>query len=168
MTGKFPACVLNIGISPELLDVNVSPSKTEVRFAYEKNVFDAVHFAVRNAVLNGDNGREIKLSKPEIPEEKPDTRPTARIMLEKATQAIEKAADSSPADDSGKQYDGYLAEKWREIAGTAERGWCGDHHSADGGGIAPRCSALCRWKKDDDPLCFSGGKGSAEAAGQES
>lgn len=98
MTGKFPACVLNIGISPELLDVNVSPSKTEVRFAYEKNVFDAVHFAVRNAVLNGDNGREIKLSKPEIPEEKPDTRPTARIMLEKATAAIEKAADSSPAE----------------------------------------------------------------------
>lgn len=95
MTGKFPACVLNIGISPELLDVNVSPSKTEVRFAYEKNVFDAVHFAVRNAILNGDNGREIKLSKPEIPEEKPDTRPAARIMLEKATAAIEKAADSS-------------------------------------------------------------------------
>ena len=99
MTGKFPACVLNIGISPELLDVNVSPSKTEVRFAYEKNVFDAVHFAVRNAILNADNGREIKLSKPEIPEEKPDTRPSARIMLEKATAAIEKAADSSTAEE---------------------------------------------------------------------
>lgn len=93
MTGKFPACVLNVGLSPELLDVNVSPSKTEVRFAYEKNVFDAVHFAVKNAILNADSGREVKLSpvKPSVPEEKPDIRPKDSIMADKVSAAIEKA-----------------------------------------------------------------------------
>lgn len=94
MTGKFPACVLNVGLSPELLDVNVSPSKTEVRFAYEKNVFDAVHFAVKNAILNADSGREVKLTpvKPSVPEEKPDIRPNDSIMSDKVSAAIEKAA----------------------------------------------------------------------------
>lgn len=93
MTGKFPACVLNVGLSPELLDVNVSPSKTEVRFAYEKNVFDAVHFAVKNAILNADSGREVRLSpvKPSVPEEKPDIRPKDSIMADKVSAAIEKA-----------------------------------------------------------------------------
>ena len=42
MVGKFPACILNISLSPETVDVNVLPAKTEIRFAYEKPVFDAV------------------------------------------------------------------------------------------------------------------------------
>lgn len=95
MTGKFPACVLNIVLSPELCDVNVSPSKTEVRFAYEKNVFDAIHFGVRNAILNADSGRKISLEKKEIPVAKPDTRSNESIMLEKALAAV-SAASSAP------------------------------------------------------------------------
>lgn len=75
MTGKFPACILNISINPELCDVNVSPSKTEVRFADEKGIFDLINFGVKNGILNADNRREIKLEKQTAPvmayEEKP-------------------------------------------------------------------------------------------------
>ena len=39
MVGKFPACVLNIEMPAGDVDVNVSPSKTEVRFADEKMIF---------------------------------------------------------------------------------------------------------------------------------
>ena len=107
MTGKFPACVLNVGLSPELLDVNVSPSKTEVRFAYEKNVFDAVHFAVKNAILNADSGREIKLSptKPSVPEEKPDIRANESIMADKVRAAIEKAVTAEEAGEERENSD---------------------------------------------------------------
>lgn len=52
MTGKFPACVLSIYISPHDMDVNIHPSKAEVRFADEKKVSDAVFFAVKNALMN--------------------------------------------------------------------------------------------------------------------
>lgn len=62
MTGKFPACMLNIRLSPTEVDVNVSPSKTEVRFTSEKSVFDAVHYGIKNAILNADNTRKISLN----------------------------------------------------------------------------------------------------------
>lgn len=65
MVGKFPACILDITLSPDSVDVNVHPAKTEIRFAYEKPVFDAVYFAVKNALVNAaDDRRRIELEKP--------------------------------------------------------------------------------------------------------
>lgn len=65
MVGKFPACILDITLSPDSVDVNVHPAKTEIRFAYEKPVFDAVYFAVKNALVNAaDDKRQIELEKP--------------------------------------------------------------------------------------------------------
>lgn len=53
MAGKFPSCVLNISVPNFLVDVNVHPAKVEVRFANEKAIFNAVYYAVKNA-LDGD------------------------------------------------------------------------------------------------------------------
>lgn len=63
MTGKFPTCVLNVNLDPALLDANISPAKTEVRFSNDKAVFDAVYYAVKNALLGYDESREIVLPK---------------------------------------------------------------------------------------------------------
>lgn len=52
MTGKFPSCILNIEISPELVDVNVHPAKIEARFANEKELFNAVYYCAKNAIDN--------------------------------------------------------------------------------------------------------------------
>lgn len=54
MVGKFPSCVLNITVPFNFVDVNVHPAKTEVRFASEKEVFNAVFYAVKNALAKGD------------------------------------------------------------------------------------------------------------------
>lgn len=51
MTGKFPAGVLNIYAPPIIVDVNVHPTKAEVRFSDEKLVFNALFFAVKNALM---------------------------------------------------------------------------------------------------------------------
>ena len=51
MTGKFPACVLLVDLAPSAMDVNIHPTKAEVRFTNEKSVSDAIYFAVKNAMM---------------------------------------------------------------------------------------------------------------------
>lgn len=46
MKGKFPGCVLMVELPVNLVDVNVHPAKTQVKFAQEKPVFDAVYHTV--------------------------------------------------------------------------------------------------------------------------
>lgn len=70
MVGKFPACVLCINTDPAKVDANIHPTKTEVRFTEEKTVFDAVYFAVKNALMGFDESREIQL--PAAPAARPE------------------------------------------------------------------------------------------------
>ncbi|MBR2916097.1 MAG: DNA mismatch repair endonuclease MutL [Clostridia bacterium] len=53
MVGKFPFFVLNINLSPSLVDVNVHPAKTEIKIADEKRVYDIVYSAVSQALSSG-------------------------------------------------------------------------------------------------------------------
>ena len=63
MVGKFPSCVLNLTMPFNFVDVNVHPAKTEVRFASEKEVFNAVYYAVKNALVAGDERPSQDVSK---------------------------------------------------------------------------------------------------------
>ena len=64
MVGKFPSCVLNIEISYRNVDVNVHPSKIEVRFIKEKPVFDAVYHGVKTALNKEDKPNTMSFEKP--------------------------------------------------------------------------------------------------------
>ena len=43
MQGRFPGAILMLDMPAELVDVNVHPAKTEIRFARESDVFDTVY-----------------------------------------------------------------------------------------------------------------------------
>ena len=51
LTGRHPIAVVNIQLDPALLDVNVHPAKTEIRFLKERRVFAVVVRAVRQVLL---------------------------------------------------------------------------------------------------------------------
>ena len=50
MVGKFPGCALYITLPNGLVDVNVHPTKAEVKFAKEKPVFDGVYYGTLAAL----------------------------------------------------------------------------------------------------------------------
>ncbi len=62
LTGRFPSCVLYITISCGSVDVNVHPTKNEVKFSEEKKVFDAVYYAALGALESERGTAEVKLS----------------------------------------------------------------------------------------------------------
>ena len=56
MVGRFPGCVLHLQTKLNAVDVNVHPTKQEVKFGSDKKVFDAVYYAVKST-LEGDHTR---------------------------------------------------------------------------------------------------------------
>lgn len=89
--GTYPSCVLNIGLDPTMVDVNVHPAKTEVRFSDEQSVFSAVFYAVKSAL----------------------TKDTTRVAFE------QKKNVAAPYRDRGEQLEMRAAESVRYTYGTA-------------------------------------------------
>jgi len=61
MTGRYPIAVLMVEIPPHEVDVNVHPTKAEVRFRDPNAVFSAIQRAVRMAVIGKANAPDIRL-----------------------------------------------------------------------------------------------------------
>ena len=84
MVGKFPGCVIHLTVSPAQVDVNVHPTKTEVKFQREQAVFAAVYHAVLSA-LDRDH-----------------TRPQAAIPGVKPSDTVTPNQASLPLNDGAK------------------------------------------------------------------
>lgn len=69
MVGRFPGCVLYITLPNGLVDVNVHPTKAEVKFAKEKPVFDGVYYGTL-AALGRKSAPQAMSNAPFAPEAK--------------------------------------------------------------------------------------------------
>ncbi len=61
MQGRFPVCVLHLNIDPQLCDVNVHPSKAEIKFANEKPVFDVIYWGAKNSLYAIRDTRKLQM-----------------------------------------------------------------------------------------------------------
>jgi len=59
--GRHPVIFLDLTMNPKLLDVNVHPSKAEVRFAFQQEVHQLVSEGVRNALSRNEKADPVAL-----------------------------------------------------------------------------------------------------------
>ena len=93
---KFPSCVLNIGLNPASVDVNVHPAKLEVKFANEKLIFDAVYYAVLTALESAVKRPELQMGRAlggTIPAPKPET-PQKPAVPQKSASSVSGSGQS--------------------------------------------------------------------------
>lgn len=125
MIGKFPACVLHLTMPNECVDVNVHPAKTEVRFANEKQVYEAVYYAVKSCLSKdfskpevrlSQNSRQSDLLKPPVKEQKGEQiRMTAAEFREKFTPQAENKKERTFFDEKPiKSESTFVPEKKKE------------------------------------------------------
>ena len=69
---KFPFCVLNIELNPAAVDVNVHPSKLEVKFSNERIIFDAIYYTVLGALETSASRPELSFTGQTLPNVKPE------------------------------------------------------------------------------------------------
>jgi DNA mismatch repair protein MutL len=62
MKNKYPFIVLKIELNPMMVDVNVHPTKMEVRFSDEQEIFRSIYHAVSDALLRTPLIRDIQLA----------------------------------------------------------------------------------------------------------
>ncbi|HHX63185.1 MAG TPA: DNA mismatch repair endonuclease MutL [Epulopiscium sp.] len=97
--GKFPVAILHLVIAPENIDVNVHPTKMEVRFKDNDSIYSFIYESVRKALMSENLIPEVSFSIPHravtpkpvhtqqiIPEpfelkRKEENQPTAKTMV---------------------------------------------------------------------------------------
>ena len=92
MKGKFPGCVLLVELPRDMVDVNVHPAKTIVKFVGEKRIFDLVYHAAMAAL--------DKREKPEPPQAKPAaqvTNPRGDFFANMTSQQYREQQKAEPS-----------------------------------------------------------------------
>lgn len=104
---KFPLCVLDISLNHSLVDVNIHPSKLEVKFSDEKAVFDAVYYAIRGVL-------ESSLTRPTLDTFSPSNTSAEKIKVVSAFVPSEKTEKY----ERTKIFDSYMSGKKEENAAS--------------------------------------------------
>lgn len=81
---RFPVFTLNISVEPDTVDVNVHPTKQEIKFQYEEELRRLIYAAVKDALTSRVAQKERKLDKPQVSFEEPAQYVLPTTMLVKS------------------------------------------------------------------------------------
>jgi DNA mismatch repair protein MutL len=70
MAHKYPFVCLNIQVEPELLDVNVHPTKMEIRFRNERELYELIESGIKEVLTHKEIIPKAEIGKPEKKEKK--------------------------------------------------------------------------------------------------
>ncbi len=96
--GRYPVVVLYLEINPELIDVNVHPAKSEVRFRESRLVFDFIFKNISHAIAGDRPGSPVPEIKKVaagnlISENKFTELPIGKIAIEQKNEPLKNVAD---------------------------------------------------------------------------
>ncbi|MDE5939064.1 MAG: DNA mismatch repair endonuclease MutL [Lachnospiraceae bacterium] len=94
MQHKFPFCILHFQIDTEKIDVNVHPSKMEVRIADAPDFYETVRSAVEDALRERETIPAVTLSEP-VKKEMKETEKGGRRARETAPEPFEERRAAS-------------------------------------------------------------------------
>ena len=121
MKGKFPGCVLSVTLPVTAVDVNVHPAKTQVKFAREREVFDAVY----HTVLDCLDARGAPVAAPKPAERVVNPRQDffrsmdAKTFREQGAKHAAKAAEKPPVRPAAPARPAWNTE-WKSAAKVAD------------------------------------------------
>ena len=98
MKGKFPGCVLTVTVPVTAVDVNVHPAKTQVKFAREREVFDALYHTVLDCLAERDQLAREPMEAPKPQPKKQDFFQTmdAKTFREQALGKDRETVQAAP------------------------------------------------------------------------
>ncbi len=62
--GRYPFAVICVSVNPRKVDVNVHPTKREVRFAHDRAVYDIIYYAINKAIFSSPRTAPVLEMKP--------------------------------------------------------------------------------------------------------
>lgn len=107
MIGKFPMAVLNVEIDPSLIDINVHPTKLEVKFSDEKAVYEAVYYGTKNALYAVPNVPKIERKSSEFTRDIP----REQLRLTDLADALPKNMTKRPETPSYNPRENHFLKK---------------------------------------------------------
>ena len=96
MQHKFPFFVLHFLVDGETVDVNVHPTKMELRFQKQQAVYDAVFEAIHRRLLDQELIPQVTLPEPKQPEKAKEQSPSPFLLKPKSGSGQSAAPVSRP------------------------------------------------------------------------
>ena len=136
MQHKYPFTALHFSIDGSLLDVNVHPTKMELRFSNQEELYRFVRDTVRQALMERelipevrlteepDPGKQLEIKQQEkLPEKQPERQPEKERPDPASSLAGEAAArrEAAPSTPQERNLEYFLAEMRKRVTGEFKR-----------------------------------------------
>ena len=140
MQHKYPFTALHFSIDGSLLDVNVHPTKMELRFSNQEELYRFVRDTVRQALMERelipevrlteepDPGKQLEIKQQEkLPEKQPERQPEKQPEKERPDPASRLAGEAAakreaaPSTPQERNLEYFLAEMRKRVTGEFKR-----------------------------------------------